>query len=44
MLSQTWLIFRQQLRLSLREPVWYIIGLIAIEILLSIYELFFRQH
>jgi len=37
MLSQTWLIFRQQLRLSLREPVWYIIGLIQPLIYLSLF-------
>jgi ABC-2 type transport system permease protein len=27
MLAQTWLIFRQQMRLSFREPIWYLIGL-----------------
>ena len=37
MLSQTWLIFRQQLRLSFREPIWYLIGLIQPLIYLGLF-------
>jgi ABC-2 type transport system permease protein len=37
MLSQAWLIFRQQMRLSFREPVWYIIGLIQPLIYLGLF-------
>ncbi len=37
MLQETWLIFRQQMRLSFREPVWYIIGLMQPLIYLGLF-------
>jgi ABC-2 type transport system permease protein len=37
MLAQAWLIFRQQMRLSFREPIWYVIGLIQPLIYLGLF-------
>lgn len=37
MLAHTWLVFRQQLRLSFREPIWYVIGLIQPLIYLGLF-------